>query len=279
MDQNNNQRNEVTSDTERARELREFDFEDILTDDIPVEPAHPAVEKEEVPAEPQEEALPEEDKGKKKKKKKNPLMTDEEYRLSKRRKRRYIRKRAWKISTGVLTWIKDIAIAIAILWVIQMFIAGYVKVDNTAMEPTITSGETVIYSRFSYRFAEPGRGEVIVFNMGSGTRVHISRVIGLPGDVININEQGNITVNQKPFVTPYSDGTTTFIPGQTTYPYTVPEDCYFVLCDNQNATMDSRFQSVGAVPKENIVGKVFFCVWPRTSWRPIVQGLIHYENQ
>ena len=142
------------------------------------------------------------------------------------------------------------------------------------MDPTIQSGETIVYSRFSYRFSDPGRGEIIAFLVGESKRAHISRVIGLPGDVIMIDEQGNISVNGIAFVTPYCEGTTTYIPGQVTYPYTVPEDSYFVLCDNPNATLDSRFVSVSAVPKSDIVGKVFFCVWPRQSWRPIVQGLI-----
>ena len=281
MDQQDNQRNEALTDTGRLRELREFDFEDILTDDIPAENEHPAPE---APLPQADEAVSEEAisqdsaEKKKKKKKKSPLMTDEEYAIARKRKNRYIRGRVWKILTGMLVWIKDIAIAVAVVWVIQMFVAGYIKVDNTAMEPTIRSGETVVYSRFSYKFAEPGRGEIIAFTIGSNTRPHMSRIIGLPGDIVNIDEQGNISVNGKPLVTPYSEGITTFIPGQVTYPFTVPEDSYFILCDHQNATLDSRFLSVGAVPKSNIVGKVFFCVWPRGSWRPIVQGLIHPEE-
>ena len=241
MDQQDNQRNEALTDTGRLRELREFDFEDILTDDIPAENEHPAPEAPLPQADEavSEEAIPQDSaEKKKKKKKKSPLMTDEEYAIARKRKNRYIRGRVWKILTGMLVWIKDIAIAVAVVWVIQMFVAGYIKVDNTAMEPTIRSG----------------------------------------GDIVNIDEQGNISVNGKPLVTPYSEGITTFIPGQVTYPFTVPEDSYFILCDNQNATLDSRFLSVGAVPKSNIVGKVFFCVWPRGSWRPIVQGLIHPEE-
>ncbi|MBO4886989.1 MAG: signal peptidase I [Firmicutes bacterium] len=258
----------------KPRELREFDFEDILTDDLAGDivqtetPAEPAAEEaEDAPS-------PAPEKKKKKKAKNKPVLSEEEAARAKRRKHRYIRKRLWKISTGVLTWVKDIAIAVAIIWVVQMFIAGYVKVDNTAMDPTIQSGETIVYSRFSYRFSDPGRGEIIAFLVGESKRAHISRVIGLPGDVIMIDEQGNISVNGIAFVTPYCEGTTTYIPGQVTYPYTVPEDSYFVLCDNPNATLDSRFVSVSAVPKSDIVGKVFFCVWPRQSWRPIVQGLI-----
>ena len=262
------------SSESKARELREFDFEDILTDDLAGDigqnetPAQPTAEEtEDVPS-------PATEKKKKKKEKNKPVISEEEAARAKRRKHRYIRKRLWKISTGILTWVKDIGIAILILWVVQMFIAGYVKVDNTAMDPTIQSGETIVYSRFSYRFSDPGRGEIIAFRVGDNNRAHISRVIGLPGDVIVIDEQGNITVNGLAFITTYCEGTTTYIPGQVTYPYTVPEDSYFVLCDNPNATLDSRFVSVSAVPKSDIVGKVFFCVWPRQSWRPIVQGLI-----
>ena len=274
MSQDEIRTEEERSSEKKPRELREFDFEDILTDDLNNEP----VQAELPPAGPEEkedEPVPEEEPKKKKKKTKTkPVMSEEEAKRAKRRKHRYIRKRLWKISTGILTWIKDIAIAVAILWVVQMFIAGYVKVDNTAMDPTIQPGETIVYSRFSYRFADPGRGEIIAFRVGENDRAHISRVIGLPGDIIMIDEQGNIKVNGIAFVTSYSDGVTTYIPGQVTYPYTVPEDSYFVLCDNPNATLDSRFLSVSAVSKSDIVGKVFFCIWPRTSWRPIVQGLI-----
>ena len=68
----------------------------------------------------------------------------------------------------------------------------------------------------------------------------ISRVVGLPGDRVVIDEQGTITINGQKLSTSYSDGTTTYVPGQTVFPYTVPEDCYFVLDDNPAGTTDSR---------------------------------------
>lgn len=303
-----------TQNKPQANDLREFDFEDIMTDDIAGEPAEDAgkaqgekkaspreakvtsVRKkdadspssgkerprdEDVPAQeskPKGKEEPEKPRSSGKGKAERQKLSLEMQQVQVKRRRRYLRRRAWKISTDMLGWIKDIALIFLLMWVVQTYIAGFITVEDRAMEPFIRAEEHIVFSRFSYRFSEPGRGEVVVFSeRGDDSKLHISRVIGLPGDVIQIDSQGKIKVNGIDFKTTYCDGTTTYIPGQISYPYVVPEGHYYLLCDNPSGTYDSRFREIGAVDLTLIKGKVFFYYWPRESWRPIAQGFLPAE--
>ncbi len=259
----------------KGNKLYEFDFDEIITDDVhtPKKEEKPSDfvtgEDETTWSKVQEEA--------------------EEKRKKKLKHKRWF-KRGFKVSVTVLTWVKDIAIALLVIWVITMFAASFIKVKDDAMAPAVNKDERIVVIKFRYRFTDPARDEVIVFKDKSAAErqeesgfigflrkivsskdgdVLISRVIGLPGDKIVIDISGKITVNGVPLVTDYCDGTTTYVPGQVTYPIIVPEGCYFVLCDNPSSTGDSRFSAVGVVSKEDIVGEVFCCYWPRSAWRPI----------
>jgi len=273
-------------------DLREFDFDEIMTDDLSTPSAamgsadgsasddanqEKALDLITENAAPQVTESQEVKTGKNGKQKKQKRIDKNEWMARQRRKKRTKRERVLKVLADIFSWLKDIALCILIVWIMTTFVAGFIKVDNTSMSPTLNSGEYIIYSRFSYLFTDPARGEIVVFTDTQSGRAHIARVIGLPGDVVVIDTDGNITVNGIAFETAYSDGTTTYVANQMTYPYTVPEDSYFVLCDNPVSTTDSRFLSIGAVTKSQIQGKVFFCFWPRESWRVIVQGLISNE--
>ena len=256
----------------KGKKLYEFDFDEIITDD------DLNTAQEEKPS----DFVTREDES---------TWSDVQEAAEEKRKKK-LRHKRWfhtgmNVSVTVLTWVKDIAIALAVIWVITMFAASFVKVKDDAMAPTLNKDERLVVIKFRYRFTDPARDEVIVFKDKSAAdeqeemsffkkiisskdgEVLISRVIGLPGDKIVIDISGKITVNGVPLVTKYCDGTTTYVPGQVTYPLIVPDDCYFVLCDNPSSTGDSRFSAVGVVSKEDIVGEVFCCYWPRAAWRPI----------
>ena len=103
-------------------------------------------------------------------------------------------------------------------------------------------------------------GEMIAFYYNN--KVLVKRVIGSPGDWINIDEAGNVSINGNPIEEDYLVTKKSLEPTDIKFPYQVPENRYFVLGDNRSESIDSRSNSVGCVTKEQLIGKVFFRVYP-----------------
>lgn len=131
-----------------------------------------------------------------------------------------------------------------------------IRVESISMQPTLYAGDMVLVNRLAYKFGQPERGEIIVFKYPpEPTQTpYIKRVIGLPGDKIQI-AGGQVTVNGQVLVEPY-------IAAQTSRggEWTVPENSLFVMGDNRNNSSDSR--AWGMVPFGNIIGKALFIYWP-----------------
>ncbi len=138
---------------------------------------------------------------------------------------------------------------------ISSFFITVLKVTGDSMTPTLETGE-IIVARNSSTFAP---GELIVFYYNN--KVLVKRVIGSPGDWIDIDSNGNVSVNgellDEPYVTDKS-----LEPTDITFPYQIPENRYFVLGDHREASIDSRSSIVGCVTKEQLIGKVFFRLFP-----------------
>lgn len=246
-----NRKNRGNNDSEKnLSELMEFDFDDILMDDFSTEQKESSARR----IDPKAKAEAEEAERKAEKKRKTARI-----------------KRGFKITFDIATWIKDLAIAALVLWVLSTFVATTIKMPNTSMNPDMKVDESFLISKIVYRFADPERGDVIAFNYSDSNAKQeaISRVIGLPGDIVNIDSDGAISINGVPLKTEYCNGKTNYIAGQMVYPYTVPEDHYFILSDNPSGTTDSRYRSIGAIAKADIIGRVVFCYWPKEAWRPI----------
>ena len=163
-------------------------------------------------------------------------------------------------------WIKAIIIALAIACIILMFFKPVV-VKQESMQPSFYSNDYVIVSRQAYTwFGDIKRGDVIIFQSelkdGSGhTKNLIKRVIGVPGDTVEIKE-GNVYVNDMMLYEDYlseegSSGEMDSIQ--------VEEGKIFVLGDNRRVSQDSRSSEVGQVPQENVVGKVILRIYPFDS--------------
>lgn len=162
--------------------------------------------------------------------------------------------------------IKIVSIALLIVVPIRYFLFQPFFVKGQSMEPNFETGDYLIVDELSYRLREPKRGEVIVFKYPQNpTQRYIKRIIGLPGEVVEI-EDGKVivyrdgrpqTLNEKSYL-PYMPSTSGKIS------LTLEKDEYFVLGDNRPVSYDSR--RWGPLPRKDIVGRVFLRVWPFSVW-------------
>lgn len=144
--------------------------------------------------------------------------------------------------------------AIAVL--ISSFFVTVLRISGNSMYPSLETGEIVL-ARNTEDFQV---GEMIAFYYNN--KVLVKRVIGSPGDWINIDESGNVSINGNPIEEDYLVTKKSLEPTDIKFPYQVPENRYFVLGDNRSESIDSRSNSVGCVTKEQLIGKVFFRVYP-----------------
>lgn len=154
--------------------------------------------------------------------------------------------------------VESFAIAAILTTFILLFVARSFVVDGTSMVPSLENRQRLLVEVISYRFREPRRGEVIVFNQGDHRRL-IKRVIGLSDDLVEIRD-GIVYINGSPL-------DEAFIPENAFSDYGpvfVPRGHFFVLGDNRNNSDDSR-GSVGFLAKELIIGRAVARFWPISS--------------
>ena len=146
--------------------------------------------------------------------------------------------------------------AIMIALLINLFMAQATKVYGQSMEPSLHSDQRLIVEKLSYHLHPPRRGDVVVLKLHhDNSELLIKRVIGLPGEEIEIKE-GRVFINGKPLEEPYLNQ---FTAGQMA-PQMVPPLHVFVLGDNRGFSNDSR--SFGMVDFSDIVGRAWFSYWP-----------------
>lgn len=167
--------------------------------------------------------------------------------------------------SAIREFIEQILIAGVLAFFIITFVVQSFVVDGPSMEPTLYDRERLFVNKFIYRFREPQRGEIIVFDPRiASANKFIKRVIGLPGETVEI-QGGYVYINGQRLEEDYIQD-----PPRRAYgPYEVGEDEYFVLGDNRSNSSDSRFPHVGMVEKESISGKAFWNYWPLNRLRLI----------
>ncbi len=167
---------------------------------------------------------------------------------------------------GVLFDILETLLLSVVLFFLINAVSARIRIDGSSMEPNLHHGEFVIVSKINYRFGEPERGDVVVFDFPRNiTQEYIKRVIGLPGEHILV-EDGNVYVNEIILSEPYL-----IMEPQYEGEWVVPEDTLFVLGDNRNNSSDSH--TWGMVPMNNVIGEALVVYWPPSSW-----GLINGTN-
>ena len=199
-------------------------------------------------------------------------------------------RRGWAVKAGGFLWelIQTVALTLLIFVAMRSVVQNF-KVEGTSMEPTLHHNEFLIINKAAYTrvdgtpfehlvayasngngtagpkflFAEPARGEIIVFRYPQQPeKDFIKRIIGVPGDKVEVRA-GRVYLNDRLIEEPYArEGATYDSP-----PRAVPPGQYFVLGDNRPNSSDSHVW--GFVPADNLIGKAWIAYWPPNQWGPV----------
>lgn len=149
-------------------------------------------------------------------------------------------------------------------WVLTTYVGVRTVVDGGSMETTLSHQDNLIVDKITYRFSDPKRFDIIVFPFQyEEDTFYIKRIIGLPGETVQIDEQGKIYINGE--VLEESYGREVIKPeniGIAAEPVVLGEDEYFVMGDNRNNSSDSRTEMVGNIHRKDIIGRAWLRIWP-----------------
>jgi len=156
-----------------------------------------------------------------------------------------------------------VAIVILAVWLVITFVGQRTEVSGDSMYNTLEDGDNLWIDKLSYRFKDPERYDIVVFPYHESEVFYIKRIIGLPGETLRIDEEGNIYIDGEILEEDY--GYETISPhmiGRANKEIKLGDDEYFVMGDNRNDSKDSRFEEVGNIHRDEFEGKVAFRMWP-----------------
>lgn len=167
---------------------------------------------------------------------------------------------------NILKEILSISVYLLLVFCAAYLIVTYVgqrtQVSGSSMETTLSDGDHLIVDKISYRFSDPERFDIIVFPFQYDTDTYyIKRIIGMPGETVQIDESGNIYIDGELLEESYGREVIQN-PGRASDPVRLGEDEYFVMGDNRNNSSDSRDPSVGNIHRRDIIGRAFVRIWP-----------------
>lgn len=189
--------------------------------------------------------------------KETSLPTAEQLDMERRRlryKRRY--NRTLRSTVAILIVVAALAVLAATLWM------PVLRVYGSSMAPTLHNGEILV----SVKTKDFSSGDIIAFYHGN--KLLIKRYIAGPSDYVNVDEDGNVSVNGMLLDEPYL-AEKAYGEADIEFPYQVPDQRYFVMGDNRSVSIDSRSSIVGCIAGDQIVGKVIFRVWPLSAFGPL----------
>lgn len=170
-----------------------------------------------------------------------------------------------------MTWmllrelVETIVLSLIIFLLIRQVLQNY-RIESHSMQPNFYEGQFILVNKLAYKIGQPSRGEVIVFhNPNNTSEDYIKRVIGLPGDTVEIHDD-KVFINQQELPEPFAKE-----PYRTNTPFgplVIPANHIFVMGDNRGNSQDSRY--IGPIDENLVVGKAWLRLWPLP-----VFGLIH----
>ena len=161
---------------------------------------------------------------------------------------------------ALVHWLRDLLFSVVLAVIVILFLYQPVKVEGTSMMPTLDDQERIFINKFVYRFhfEKIDRGDTVVFWFpGDPSKSYIKRVIGMPGDRVEVRD-GDVIVNEHTLVEDYVPQE--YHDESEMRATTVGPDEYFVLGDHRSSSNDSR--TWGMVPRRYIYGKAVFIYWP-----------------
>ncbi len=164
----------------------------------------------------------------------------------------------------IFEWVMVIVISAALAFALDKFIIVNAKIPSASMEPTIMTGDRLIGNRLAYLNSDPERGDIVIFLYPDNEKeLFIKRVIGLPGDTVTV-KQGRVYINNSDIPLDESAYVVTTPLGDFG-PFKVPEGAYFMMGDNRNNSMDSRYWNQPYVYKDKILGKAWLRYFPKVT--------------
>jgi len=147
-------------------------------------------------------------------------------------------------------------------FLIVRYVGIRTEVHGNSMNDTLINNENLIVDKISYRFNNPERFDIVVFPYRHNPSIHyIKRVIGLPGESVFIDGEGNIYINEVLLHESYGREVIRDA-GRAAQALVLGDDEYFVLGDNRNSSSDSRDPAVGNIRRSELVGKAWVRIWP-----------------
>lgn len=201
------------------------------------------------------------------------------------------KKNGFNLGKEIFEWFYTILIAFVIAFLIKAFLFDFVIVEGPSMKPTLMNGDRLIITKLGY---EPQQQDIIVLDSayksrdeyftslgidgsferaieyfklpkGLKRRYYVKRVIAMPGQTVDLID-GKVYVDGEKLDEEYYTGLTVAYDAMIQFPFTVSEDCIFVMGDNRPESKDSRSSSLGEVPIEAVEGKCIFRIFPFDSF-------------
>lgn len=151
--------------------------------------------------------------------------------------------------------VSTLLITAAAVVLLTTFVFPILRINGSSMEPTLKEDDVVL----ALKTTDIQKNDKVAFYYNN--KVIVKRVIALPGDIVSIQNDGTVSVNgetlDEPYVYEKALGECNI-----SFPYTVPEGRIFVMGDHRSVSIDSRTSAIGCIPKERILGKTVFCIWP-----------------
>ena len=154
------------------------------------------------------------------------------------------------------SWVLPLAIEALVLFLLLKFVFFFAYVPTGSMIPTIDEGSW-IFSTHLHNTENIQRGEILIFHSEEENQTLVKRVVGLPGEHVEILQDGTVTIDGQPLDEPYVQNQYA-IPGS----YDVPEGHYLFFGDNRASSKDARYWNNPYIPAEDIIGRARFTIWP-----------------